>query len=413
MFFLIGIINGLGEIRAHKLRSMLTIVCVMLGVASLVLVVGFLNGLFSRWSRWEQESGYNRRVSIEEASPPPAEQSKSYLSPGLTLNDSTAIAKLAPHAHAVQAGRTSFFIIAYHGQTARAVVLGCTPGTITVRNVTVDRGRFIDQADINHAAPVIVLGSDTVKALFRGHDDPMGQVVQLKGVPFRVVGLLHDYQSTSGGYNFLQGNNRYNFIPVTAFDQRLLGAGKLTDLSVQVDNINSIPDLVHSITSILMGTHRGIHDFRVDDPTENLQQFHSMRRNFTMVGGGVGVITLLVGGIGIMNLMLASINERVREIGIRKALGAWNLDIFVQFLAEAIALSTLGGLCGVGLGVGVIRALQHVMAGVRTASAAPPLISVPAVLLGLGFSVVIGIIAGLYPAFKAAKLDPIEALRYE
>ena len=413
MIFLIGIFNGLGEIRAHKLRSLLTIVCVMLGVCSLVLVVGFLNGLFARWSIWEESSGYNQRIEIEQAQPPKAQESKKSLSPGRSLNDAIAIMNLAPHAHAVSATRTLNGTLVYRGVTTNAYVKGVTPGTAVVEKYDVDHGRFITDADVDHASPVIVLGSDAVKKLFKGHDDPLGQVVLINAIAFHVVGLLHDYQLDYNGYNALQEKNLFSFIPVSTIAQRLSGPGELDELVVQADSENNLTQLINSVDSIVTGTHRGIHDFSIDDPKQNLEEMRSMRRNFTLVGGGVGVITLLVGGIGIMNLMLASINERVREIGIRKALGAWNLDIFVQFLAEAMALSTLGGLVGVGFGVFVIRVLRHAMAGVNSESAAPPQLSIPAVLVGLGFSVVIGIVAGLYPAFKAAKLDPIEALRYE
>jgi putative ABC transport system permease protein len=139
-----------------------------------------------------------------------------------------------------------------------------------------------------------------------------------------------------------------------------------------------------------------------------------MRRNFFVVGCGIGAITLLVGGIGIMNLMLASINERVREIGIRKAIGAWNRDIFVQFIAESITLSVFGGVMGVGVGIVVVRILRHAMSeGGGSGASSPPVLSIPAVMIGLGFSVFVGVVAGLYPALRASRLDPIEALRYE
>ena len=151
-------------------------------------------------------------------------------------------------------------------------------------------------------------------------------------------------------------------------------------------------------------------DFKAYNQQENIQEEKAMKQGFFLVGSGIGAITLLVGGIGIMNLMLASINERVREIGIRKAIGALNRDIFAQFMAEAIALSAIGGLAGVIVGVTVVRVMRHLVMGGQFP---PPVLSANAVFVGLGFSVFVGVVAGLYPAFRASRLDPIEALRYE
>ena len=192
--------------------------------------------------------------------------------------------------------------------------------------------------------------------------------------------------------------------------RRLLGSDQLDDLTIEVSDTNNLDRAVEEIKSILTRTHRGVRDFNAYSEQENIERSNSMRRNFFVVGCGVGAITLLVGGIGIMNLMLASINERVREIGIRKAIGAWSRDIFAQFIAEAIALSTLGGLAGVAVGVMAVRIMQHAMSGGNNS---PPILSLPAILIGLGFSVFVGIVAGLYPALRASRLDPIEALRYE
>jgi putative ABC transport system permease protein len=288
--------------------------------------------------------------------------------------------------------------------------MGGTPGTAEVSKYRVDFGRFITDRDVHNAEPVIVLGSVPVNQLFHAQSNVLGRIVTVGQQPFRVVGLLHNYTSASSNDGLDRYKNDVAFVPVTAALQRLGGGPQLTDLTLKVDDTKNLGPLVDEATSVLLRMHRGVHDFNLDNPQQNLEQSAAMRRNFYFVGGGIGAITLLVGGIGIMNLMLASINERVRDIGIRKAIGAWNRDIFVQFIAEAIALSTLGGIVGCAVGVLAIRALRQALMGTDNPS---PILSLPALAIGLGFSVFIGIVAGIYPALRASRLDPIEALRYE
>jgi ABC-type antimicrobial peptide transport system permease subunit len=408
MFFLLGIWNGLGEIRAHKLRSALTITCVMLGVASLVLIAGFISGLFYNWESWEREFGWNEQVTVYQRRAPATDAK--IRDPGTTMEDAVALQRLCHHAVAISAECAGHGSICYAGRTADANVLGGTPGTAEVSKYRVDFGRFISNRDVNNAEPVIVLGAVPVNQLFHGEANILGRIVTVGQQPFRVVGLLHNYTSVGSNDGMARYKNDVAFVPVTAALQRLGGGPQLTDLTLKVDDTKNLGALVDEATSVLLRMHRGVHDFNLDNPQQNLEQAATMRRNFYSVGGGIGAITLLVGGIGIMNLMLASINERVREIGIRKAIGAWNRDIFVQFIAEAIALITLGGIVGCAVGVLAIRALRHALMGTDNPS---PILSLPALAIGLGFSVFIGIVAGIYPALRASRLDPIEALRYE
>jgi putative ABC transport system permease protein len=408
MFFILGIWNGLGEIRAHKLRSALTITCVMLGVASLVLIAGFIAGLFYNWEKWEREFGWNEQIGVYQKQAPDTDPK--IREPGATLEDARALQLLCRHAVAVAAATGAPGELCFGGRTADVNVQGATPGRLEVSKYRVDFGRFITDGDVNAAAPVIVLGSEPVRQLFPGQGNPLGRIVTVGQQPFRIVGLLHDYKDSPGTSGLMRYKNDVAFVPVTAAQQRLGAPPHLSELSLKVDDTKNLGLLVDEAKSVLLRMHRGVHDFAFENPQQNLEEGDAMRRNFYVAGCGVGAITLLVGGIGIMNLMLASINERIREIGIRKAIGAWNRDIFVQFIAEAIALSSLGGIAGVAVGVIVIRAMRQAMMGTDNPA---PVLSIPAILTGLGFSVFIGIVAGLYPAFRASRLDPIEALRYE
>jgi putative ABC transport system permease protein len=410
MFFIQGIFNGFAEIRVHKLRSSLTIVCVLLGVASLVLIAGFISGLFVQEETSEREYGTNQSLRIEDQPAPPEQAITAGLSPGRTVHDAEMIQKLSPHVEAASPESQTFSRLVVGNNFVNVRVTGATPAAEVTGRYAVDRGRFLTDTDVDRAAPVVVLGSYAAQGLFRGHADPVGAVVMINRTPFRVVGVLHDYVQMDSGRNILRWKNFNAFIPVTAMQMRMTGSDALTDLNIRVDDERNLGLVTDQINSVLLGTHRGILDFSVENRQQNVKQERAKRKNFFAVGCGVGVITMIVGGIGIMNLMLASINERVREIGIRKAVGAWTRDIFVQFVAESITLSFIGGVCGVAVGVLAIRAMRVYMRG---GDNSPPRLSLPPVLIGLAFSVVVGVVAGIYPAFKASRLDPIEALRYE
>jgi putative ABC transport system permease protein len=410
MFFIQGIINGLGEIWVHKLRSSLTIVCVLLGVASLVIIAGFISGLFLEDEIREREFGSNLKLTVEEKMPPPEQSVIASLSPGRTMADARMIHELCPHVEAVSPETEMWTQMVVGNNSVTNRIRGVTAAALVTGRYTVDRGRFITDNDVDRATPVCVLGSYPASQLFHGHDDPIGAVVMINRQPFTVVGVLHDYQQMESGRNILGWKNFVGFIPITAMQRRMTGSDQLNYLNIRVDDESNLGTVTDQIDSALLGTHRGILDYSVESQQANVQQARAKRRGFFEVGCGVGVITMLVGGIGIMNLMLASINERVREIGIRKAVGAWTRDIFVQFIAEAMTLSFIGGLAGVTLGVFAIRVLRIYMKGGENS---PPRLSLPSVVIGLAFSVLVGIVAGIYPAVKASRLDPIEALRYE
>lgn len=406
MNFFSGIFHGLDEIWAHKLRSVLTITCVLLGVASLVIIAGFIAGLFQSELDWMEESGGLEKVSIEaeESGADAPEVKRSW-------QEVEAVTALARHAKRVSPEAT----LGRSGSVRRldkhtyCRLRGVTPAAFTVDRLAAAAGRTLSDLDVARANSVVVLGSEVIKTLFPKGGDPLGATVVVSGLPCEIVGVLKRYEiQTEYGTISLRSKNNIALIPITTLQHKLNGDATLAELNIQIDDPTRMRYGVDELNNIIGALHGGKKVATVSTNEQELQQLGNMQRNFLMVGGGVGAITLLVGGIGIMNLMLASINERFREIGVRKALGATRSNIFLQFLAEAVALSMLGGAVGASIGCGVIKILQTVLA-----KSVPPQISPMAIAVGFGFSVATGLLAGLYPAWRAARLDPIVALRYE
>jgi putative ABC transport system permease protein len=407
MNFLAGILNALAEIWTHKLRSILTITCVLLGVASLVVVVGLLTGLATSWNTWFAEFGGLEKVSVtaEEFS----DDQKQTLYSTITLQDAEAIRRVCGSLAANVSPELDMETLLHRGaQTTKMNVEGVEPDALTVSRYALRAGRFITGLDNLRCENVAVLGSAAVAALFGPHEPALGRVINIRGLPFTVVGLLKNYELMQDGANVLHSKNEIVFVPLTAMQKRLTGRAEVNTINIRVDQIRHLRQLTDNLANILFQLHHATRGYKIETGEASREVLVKSERGYFAVGGGVAAVSLLVGGIGIMNLMLASINERVREIGVRKALGAWNRDIFIQFIAEAIALSLIGGVAGLICGSGVIRFLQHALA-----ASSPPILSVWAIVVGFTISVAIGIISGLYPALQASRLDPIEALRYE
>ena len=408
-----GLGNGLAEIWGHKLRSLLTISCVMLGVASLVVTTGFMEGFFDNWENSLQEQGGIEKISglpqgVKERQAPFAA-----VSPGLTLADARAVAALVPGAGAISpeidAARAR---LARGGKTFEgrrgARVQGVTNAIFEINRYEVSQGRMFSDLDLHDHADVIILGSKVRDALFAPHEQVLGALIDFNDRPFRVIGVLRHYERYWGEYNTLDWKNEIAFVPVTTMATKIQRSDRLSFLNLKATDVARLRETVDAAGNVLAQTHRGIIDFSVRTNEEQLASYSSTKAGFVIGGGAIAGISLLVSGIGIMNLMLASINERVREIGIRKAIGATPLDIFSQFVAEAVTLSLLGGAVGVLLAVGAIKGLAVVIP-----PGSAPVLAPSAFVVGFVFSVTAGVLAGIYPAAKAAKLDPIEALRYE
>ncbi|MFH1496841.1 MAG: ABC transporter permease [Verrucomicrobiota bacterium] len=408
MNFFSGILNGLGEIWAHKLRSFLTMLCVMLGVVSMVVITGFVEGMFTSWSKNLSERGGLEKVSTGNTEPPARQEAVARLSRGLTLGDALQLKRDLPPGFVVSPEyevRTTLF---RRGKRDWVRLQGTTSSILAINRYEVDRGRFFTELELRDSANVVVLGTWVAQRLFNRDEDPVGRFIDINGQPFKVVGVLKHYELMFRDWNTLRWKNDVAFIPITTGINKVGRNEKLAWINVQVDDVERLNDTVDTITNVLATRHNGIFDFKVSTSEGELASFAESKKNSVFFAGVIGAVTLIVSAIGIANLMLASINERVREIGIRKAIGATGRNIFGQFVVEAVALSLCGGLMGMAVSIGAIHGLQAMVPPENA-----PVLSTSAFVVGFIFSVIAGVLAGIYPALQASKLDPITALRYE
>jgi putative ABC transport system permease protein len=410
---------ALAAMRTQKLRSFLTLLGVMAGVATVIMmvsfVVGFNNSITSAFTSFGAYLVQFQKYEPRFGGPggPPEEQRNRR---DLTLEDARALKRLATLAAAVSPERYMFPNVPVRSGTAEAnnpLLLGATPDYSLANNHFVQDGRFFTDADVEHAAPVCVIGTDVAEALW-AHRDPIDRELTIGGRAYRVVGLFEKKGSAFGG-----SNDNFVAIPISTFDDEFpevrngrggLQAGDTIHIATVPRRPDDIPALIEQETAILR-IRRGL---RPDQPND-FAMFTSegLLRNFQQITGGVAAamiviagIALLVGGVGVMNIMLVNVTQRTREIGLRKALGATRRDIAVQFLTEAVTLTGVGGALGIAFGLGAAVAARALF----DFDAATPAWSVA---LGFGVSTAVGLAFGMWPALKAARQDPIEALRYE
>lgn len=407
MILFSGFWQGVLQLWEHKVRSLLSIACVALGVASFVIVTALIGGMFSGWQAAISQVGGIEKVTTVDAPLPPKQRHLAGASRGRTLADVRALERLATFADEVspeidlQPSR-----ITRRGKVFVGRTQGVESAILAINDYALARGRFLDDLDQRDRHSVIVLGTAVVKKLFAPNEDPLGQIVDVNDRPFTVVGVLQHYEKKQFGFDVLARKNQIAFIPITTMETLFTPQRRLTWLNLRARDASLLAALVDQTKNVLTQTHQGLRDVATQTNEAGFANFESTRATWLFGGAAVAVVSLLIGGIGIMNLMLASIRERIREIGVRKAVGAWNRDIFTLFLTEALALSLLGGLFGILAAKGVIDLL-----GLAASQISVPTFSLGDALVGLAFSGATGVLAGLYPAFEASRLDPIEALR--
>ncbi len=395
---------------AHKMRSFLTMLGVIIGVAAVIALVAVGQGAQAQVLNQFQSLGANLLVVTAGTSFGFSRQGLQQNIRPLTLADVEAIQGLASAVKLVAPEYSAPSVtVSYSGKTASPSVTGVTAEYASVRNWSLATGRFISQEDNETLAMVAVLGQTAVQDLFGSTAvNPVGETIRINRQNYEVVGVLK-----AKGASGPQNQDNMIFIPLRTAQVKLGGAGTTTvrAINLQVRSADEMKLAQAQVTAILRA-RRGLEsgtadDFTIQNQADIVSTIEQTTGTFTTLLGSIAAISLLVGGIGIMNIMLVSVTERTREIGLRKAVGAKRRDILIQFLAEAVVLSVMGGLIGVGTGIGGAQLITPLLGSTRA------LVTPQSVILALSVSLGIGIFFGLYPASRAAQLNPIDALRYE
>jgi putative ABC transport system permease protein len=394
-------------LRRNKMRSALTMLGVIIGVAAVVATMAI--GMGARASVQAQIATLGTNVIMVMNGTTLASGAHMFgQSNSLTLDDADAVRRECPAVDLVSTTvRTAAQVISSYGNWGTSIQ-GGSADFLLIRDWPVDHGAAFTDADVRGAAKVCVLGATTADALFPGGQDPVGQTVRIKGLPFRVVGVL----SKKGGSSMGQSDQDDVIIaPVTTVQKKLLSTPmRVQSILVSAVSADRVNEAIQQITDLLRQRHRirsgGDDDFMIRSQSEFANAAESTTQTMTLLLTSIAAVSLLVGGIGIMNIMLVSVTERTREIGIRMAVGARARDIRWQFLVESGFLSLVGGAAGVVLGTAASELITKLARW-------PTIVSPGAVALAFAFAAAIGIFFGYYPARKASRLDPIEALRYE
>ena len=409
-----NVVFALKAIRSHKLRSGLTILGIVVGVMTVIAMVSLIQGFsdkvmadFSRYGstlvqfqKWDERFGPGLGLPEEQR-----------LRKNLTLADADAICRLCPSVAAVSPERYVYTGVTVRagGEQANNPILGGAVADYPLANHHyVDEGRFFTDVEVRHHAHVTVIGPGIVESLFP-HVDPLGRAIDVGGRRFTVIGLLEK----KGSGLFGGGGDNQIFIPLSVLGE-MFPADDPDNLGLVIATIPRSPELVPRLIeegTAVLRTRRRVapgkpDDFGIRTPDAFISQFRIISAGVFLAMIVISSIGLLVGGVGVMNIMLVSVRERTREIGVRKALGAFRSDIVLQFLVEAMTLTGVGGAAGIAVGLG-IAGLVHALSPI------PARTPVWSIVIGWVVSVSVGLFFGIYPAYKAARLDPIESLRYE
>ena len=394
-------------LTSNMIRSGLTMLGIVIGIGSVIAMVSIGQGAQSSIQARIQSIGSNLVLVEPGAQRGPGVQVSQGRGSSRTLlaEDADAILQNVTSVAAVAPELSGRYQVTAKGTNTNTSVVGVTPSYPDVRNVQIDQGAFITQQNLLSLSKVAVLGPTARDDLFGVGADAVGQTVRIRGMEFKVVGVTQ----AKGGSGFGSQDDMI-FIPLTTAQRLLAGSDYVTTISVQAQNQTAMADVQQQITNLLLERHHisdpALADFSTLNQEDIVATASSVTQTFTILLASVAAISLVVGGIGIMNMMLTTVTERTREIGLRKAIGAKKRDINAQFLIEAVMLTFAGGFAGIVLGCAVSFIITRL--GILE-----PAISLPSIALAFGVSAAIGIIFGYYPAQRASRLNPIEALRYE
>jgi putative ABC transport system permease protein len=399
---------SLRALRVNKMRSALTMLGIIIGVGAVITMMAVGTGASERISSQMASMGSNLLIVMPGSSTSGGIRMGSGTQSTLTQDDAEAIATQCPAVADVAPVHSGGAQVVYGNQNWSTIVTGTTPGILPVRDWTLASGRAFTDQDVRSANKVCLLGQTVVDNLF-GSADPLGQIIRIKKVPFTVIGVL----AAKGQSAIGQDQDDAIFVPLTTAQKKIFGTpflGMVRSITVKAKSAADLALAEEQITELLRQRHRLSTrqdvDFTVRNLTQMMQAAEQSTQVMALLLAAIASVSLLVGGIGIMNIMLVSVTERTREIGIRMSVGAKTWDIRLQFIIEALTLSLIGGVAGIVLGVSGSKILSAV-AGWST------VVSPLSVLLAFGFSGLVGLFFGFYPAYKASLLNPIDALRYE
>ena len=448
---------GLKEVWAHKFRSLLTMLGIILGVSSLVAMSALVKGMENGLKQALVAAGGLEKLRVEtEEDLPDYQRHLADQAQGVTLKDvyalrgsATIISNIVPYMEMF--GYRNSMSVTYRGQNVRPYIFaGTWPGALEQNEHVLEYGRMFNEIDDEEARSVCVIGSGIRDELFGDpdvtgqHIDPVGETILINQQPFTIIGMFQLYESeearkerlerleklktqqgpdrssswsrTKGGHFIFRLKNKTIYVPLQTMLMKFRDGTNvtsvmetpLTSIQMQIPDVDLLEPALQQVRNVLMVSHNGIEDFSFETQEDWAEEITTTIRNARMSGGIIAAISLIVGGIGIMNIMLASISERVREIGIRKSVGATDVSVFVQILMEALVLAVMGGLAGLATSFGLVMGLAVV-----TPSDNLPVMTPSSMFMAFAFSAMIGVMAGLFPAFKASRLHPIQALRYE
>jgi putative ABC transport system permease protein len=402
MLFFTVLKVALRSLYANKLRSFLAMLGIIIGVGAVISMLAF--GAGAQRQVMDRVTAMGTNLLIVRPGNRGTGGVISGTQQNLTLEDAQAVVTDVTNVLQIAPVVGGSAQVKYLGKNARVSIIGSAPPYIPMRNFEVEKGRCFTESEADKLAHVAVLGPTTVTNLF-DDNDPIGETVKLNGINFLVIGVL----KAKGDQGFYNPDDQI-IMPYSTAMKQVFGVDKLREIDIEGVDQADINVLQDDIATLLRKRHRiqtgFANDFFVQNQAELIETASSFSRMFAILLGGIASISLLVGGIGIMNVMLVTVTERTREIGVRKAIGARNRDILSQFLIEAMLMSGVGGVIGVVIGIGIAEAVARY-------STFSTIVETSSILLALSFSAGVGIFFGYYPAYRAAALDPIDALRYE